>query len=62
MVNTQYFTFTMVKEVGPGGVYGYVRKEWKEKIEIKGEGIGWAVLGYKKLIQTCIGIYVQVQT
>ena len=62
MVTTQHPTFTMVTEVRIGGVFGYVRKERREKIEIKGEGIGWAALGYKKQKQKCIGIYVQPQT
>ena len=61
-VTTQRPTFLMVTEVRAGGVFGYVRKERKEQIEIKGEGIGWAALRYKKRRQTCIGVYVQPQT
>ena len=58
-MTTQHPSFLVVKELKKERInYRYGRKDSSEGIEVKGEGIGWAALGYKKSKQSCVGVYV----
>ena len=61
-VTTQHPTFTLITGVGEGKVLGYIRKENKQKVEVKGEGRGWTAVTIKGRKQECIGLYIQPNT